>query len=133
MAWSFETLGNASIQIAREDQPILVTDPWLSGTAYFGSWALEEALTPRQTERMLASPFAWFSHGHPDHLHIPSAERLDRRTEILLPDHYCAEMRDWFAANGFRTRGAAVQAMGPSWRPGCASCVCTTRISTPSW
>jgi hypothetical protein len=104
VAWSFETLGNASIQIAREDQPVLVTDPWLSGTAYFGSWALEQPLTARQTERMLASPFAWFSHGHPDHLHVPSAERLDRKTEILLPDHYYPEMRDWFAGKGFRTR-----------------------------
>ncbi len=104
MGWSFETFGNASIQVARDDQPLLVTDPWLAGTAYFGSWALEEPLTQRQLDRVLASPWAWFSHGHPDHLHIPSAERLGRATEILLPDHYRPEMRDWFAAQGFRTR-----------------------------
>lgn len=104
MGWTFETFGNASLQLALDDRPILVTDPWLFGTAYFGSWALEAPLTARQTERVMASPFAWFSHGHPDHLHIPSAERLSRATEILLPDHYRAEMRDWFAAQGFRTR-----------------------------
>jgi hypothetical protein len=104
VGWSFETFGNASIQVALDQRPILVTDPWLLGTAYYGSWALEEAVSPRQYERVLASPFAWFSHGHPDHMHVPSAERLDRQTEILLPDHYRPEMRDWFAANGFRTR-----------------------------
>src|ERR1043165_5087110 len=87
VGWSFETFGNASIQIARDDQPLLVTDPWLAGTAYFGSWALEEPVTERQRARVLASPWAWFSHGHPDHLHLPSAEQLDRATEILLPDH----------------------------------------------
>lgn len=104
MGWSFETFGNASIQVALDDRPILVTDPWLFGTAYFGSWSLEQALAPHQLERVLAAPFAWFSHGHPDHLHLPSAERLDRRTEILLPDQYRPEMRDWFAGQGFRTR-----------------------------
>ncbi len=104
MGWSFETFGNASILVARGQRPVLVTDPWLEGTAYFGSWALERAVSAHQGARALAAPFAWFSHGHPDHLHLPSAMRLDRRTEILLPDHYRPEMRDWFAANGFRTR-----------------------------
>src|SRR5258708_39572746 len=104
MAWTAETFGNASLEIACDDRPLLVTDPWLFGTAYFGSWALERAVDARQRARVLAAPFVWISHGHPDHLHLPSAESLDRRSEILLPDHYRPEMRDWFASRGFRTR-----------------------------
>src|SRR5215831_5201418 len=104
MGWTLETFGNASLLVAHGDRPQLVTDPWLSGTAYFGSWALEQPLTPRQAARARAAPFAWLSHGHPDHLHLPSAESLSRQTQILLPDHYRAEMRDWFAGQGFPTR-----------------------------
>src|SRR5260221_4809775 len=104
MAWTAEPFGNASLEIACDDHPLLVTDPWLFGTAYFGSWALERAVDARQRARVLAAPFVWISHGHPDHLHLPSAESLDRRSEILLPDHYRPEMRDWFAGRGFHTR-----------------------------
>jgi hypothetical protein len=104
MGWTLETFGNASLLVAQDDQPRLVTDPWLSGDAYFGSWALEQALSPRQEARAIAAPFAWLSHGHPDHLHLPSAGRLSRQTQILLPDHWRGEMREWFAGQGFATR-----------------------------
>ena len=33
----FETIGNATITVF-DDKPILVTDPWVSGNPYFGSW-----------------------------------------------------------------------------------------------
>ena len=33
----FETIGNATI-ICHDGGPVLATDPWLIGSAYFGSW-----------------------------------------------------------------------------------------------
>jgi hypothetical protein len=33
----FETLGNATLQVFEADRPVLATDPWLVGTAYFGA------------------------------------------------------------------------------------------------
>ena len=36
MDLGFETIGNACL-IAHDRGPVVATDPWLSGTAYFGS------------------------------------------------------------------------------------------------
>jgi hypothetical protein len=33
----FETIGNATL-ILYDGTPLLVTDPWIDGDAYFGSW-----------------------------------------------------------------------------------------------
>jgi hypothetical protein len=102
--WKIETLGNASLLVLDGERPVLLTDPWLEGTAYFGSWALEHPLTELQLARAAACPFIWISHGHPDHLHIPSLARLRRDCEILLPDHYYPELKHAVEAEGFRTR-----------------------------
>jgi hypothetical protein len=32
----FETIGNATV-IVHDDKPLLATDPWFEGSAYFGS------------------------------------------------------------------------------------------------
>jgi hypothetical protein len=104
MTWSFETLGNAMIQVFDAGRPLLVTDPWLVGSAYFGSWELERPLTERQVGNAVASRFVWFSHGHPDHFHVPSLERLDRATTILLPDQYFPELAQTLTEMGFTHR-----------------------------
>jgi hypothetical protein len=104
MTWRFETLGNAMIQLFDAGTPVLVTDPWLIGSAYFGSWELERPLTERQIGNAVASPFVWFSHGHPDHFHVPSLERLDRSTTILLPDQYFPELAQTLGEMGFTYR-----------------------------
>ncbi|MEZ6197673.1 MAG: MBL fold metallo-hydrolase [Planctomycetota bacterium] len=103
MGFAFETLGNAAIQVRRDDAPRLTTDPWLVGTCYFGSWALDHPLTEDEIESVRRSPWIWFSHGHPDHLHVPSLELLDReRQTILVSDHYRPEMQDFLRGEGFR-------------------------------
>jgi hypothetical protein len=35
----FETIGNATV-VVHDDGPVLATDPWVRGSAYFGSWGL---------------------------------------------------------------------------------------------
>jgi len=34
----FDTVGNATV-IVHDGAPVLATDPWIVGSAYFGSWA----------------------------------------------------------------------------------------------
>lgn len=104
MRFAMETLGNATVQLFHAGRPLLATDPWLTGTAYFGSWALERPPGARQIENVRRSPYVWFSHGHPDHLHPPSLDLLSRDSEILLPDHYHPEIGQYLAGLGFRTR-----------------------------
>ena len=81
----FETIGNATI-ICHDNGPVLATDPWLSGSAYFGSWKLSHLIPDDQKESINNCEFLWISHGHPDHLSMRSLRDLKDK-KILLPDH----------------------------------------------
>ena len=97
----FETLGNATLQLFADDGPVLVTDPWLVGTCYFGSWALDHALTQEQIRNALNSDYVWISHGHPDHLHHESLDFFQPGQKFLLPDHYDPEISHFLSGKGF--------------------------------
>jgi hypothetical protein len=86
MDLGFETIGNACI-VVHDRGPVLATDPWLTGTAYFGSWRLSHAVPAEQQANVARCRFLWLSHGHPDHLSLESLERLRDKT-ILVPDHH---------------------------------------------
>ena len=82
----FETVGNA-IVIAYDGRPVLTTDPWISGDAYFGSWAHDYEIPPVQLQAIRDAQYHWFSHGHPDHLNLVSLPMLTKG-QLLLSDHY---------------------------------------------
>ena len=98
----FDTIGNATL-IVYDGAPVLATDPWLDGPAYFGSWWLAHEVPDEQREQIAHAPFVWVSHGHPDHLSYPSLEKLRDKT-ILLPDHHGGRIRDQLTADGFHVR-----------------------------
>jgi hypothetical protein len=87
--------------VRENGRPILATDPWLLGTCYFGSWALDHPLSEAQLATMRDAEYYWISHGHPDHLHHDSLATLPRGKKILLPDHYSSEIADSLRAEGF--------------------------------
>ncbi|HJU19494.1 MAG TPA: hypothetical protein VJ770_23815 [Stellaceae bacterium] len=101
MRLGFETIGNATLVFYENGRAVLATDPWLKGTCYFGSWALDRPLTARETAAVIAADYIWISHGHPDHLHPESLALLPRGKKILLPDHYTCEIRDSLQGLGF--------------------------------
>ena len=103
MSWKLETLGNATLVIHKNGNALLATDPWLVGTAYFGSWSLEEPPTEKQIQKVVSASFIWFSHGHPDHFHPESIDLISRRAQILVPDHYDNEMERMLISAGFKT------------------------------
>ena len=47
MDLGFETIGNATL-VVHDREPVLVTDPWVEGSAYFGSWGLSHTVPPEQ-------------------------------------------------------------------------------------
>src|SRR5258708_30838929 len=100
MSARFETLGNASVIVFEDATPVLANDPWLTGTCYFGSWALDHPLSPEQTKNIVDAGWIWISHGHPDHLHDESLALLPPGKRFLLPDHYDGDI-----ANNLRGRG----------------------------
>jgi hypothetical protein len=96
----FDTIGNATL-ICYDRGPILVTDPWVQGSAYFGSWTRTHVIPEEQMTAIVGSRFIWFSHGHPDHLNSESVS-LFRDHHILLPDHYGARIATDLRKNGFK-------------------------------
>lgn len=99
MELGFETIGNATV-ICHDRGPVLATDPWLVGPAYFGSWIHQHAIPNEQMEAIRACRFVWISHGHPDHLSHDSLELL-RDKRILLPDHYGGRIHRELEAENF--------------------------------
>jgi hypothetical protein len=96
----FETIGNATV-VVHDREPVLATDPWIQGTAYFGSWGLSHTIPPAQDAAVRASGAVWFSHGHPDHLN-PASLPLFRETRILLPDHVGGRIAGDLARDGYQ-------------------------------
>lgn len=86
MDLGFETIGNACL-ICHDGGPVLATDPWIKGAAYFGSWTTSHEIPPEQLAHVKACKYLWISHGHPDHLSQESLAELKDK-EILLADHF---------------------------------------------
>ena len=102
MDLGFETIGNACL-IFHDGGPVLATDPWLHGSAYFGSWILSHEVPAEQQQHVRQCQWLWISHGHPDHLSLPSLEPLRDKT-ILLPDHHGGRVAGDLRGLGFRVQ-----------------------------
>ena len=98
----FETIGSA-IVIAYDDRPVLSTDAWIDGDAYFGSWGLDYEIPAAQMQAIRDAEYHWFSHGHPDHTNIASLPMLTKG-EFLLSDHYGNRIKRDLTAAGYRVR-----------------------------
>lgn len=98
----FETIGSA-ILIAYDDRPVLTTDAWIDGDAYFGSWGLDYEIPTAQMHAIRHAQYHWFSHGHPDHTNIASLPMLTKG-EFLLSDHYGNRIKRDLTAAGYRVR-----------------------------
>ena len=98
----FETIGNATVTCFDGD-PILTTDPWIKGSAFFGSWGMSHQIPAAQLENIRRCSYAWFSHGHPDHLNGDSLSEFGKHT-ILLPNHSGSRIRDDLVGQGFNVR-----------------------------
>lgn len=86
MNLGFETCGNATLIVHDRDTPVLVTDPWIVGSQYFGSWSLPYRFSGAQNEAFRGARWAWLSHGHPDHLNLESLQTF-RNATLLIPAH----------------------------------------------
>jgi hypothetical protein len=102
MDLGFETIGNATL-IAYDGGPVLATDPWLDGPAYFGSWTRTHEIPEAQRDAVSRCGSIWISHGHPDHLAPDDLAKIGAR-EILLADHVGGRMARELSAQGFRVR-----------------------------
>jgi hypothetical protein len=60
MRLGFETISNARL-VAFDGRPVLATDPWIAGAAYFGGWGLSHSIPPERMTTIRNSGYVWFS------------------------------------------------------------------------
>jgi hypothetical protein len=99
MELGFETIGNATL-ICYDKTPILVTDPWIVGSAYFGSWRLSHEIPQEQMDAIKRCEYVWCSHGHPDHMSGESLKLLKDK-KFLLPNHAGNRIASGMQKEGF--------------------------------
>jgi CMP-N-acetylneuraminate monooxygenase len=90
---------HACLEISYEGFTLL-TDPWLDGPAFFGSWTQYPA--PLVGGRDLRPDAVVLTHEHSDHFHEPTLRLLDRATPIYLPDFPNQRMQARLLTLGFR-------------------------------
>jgi hypothetical protein len=102
MELGFETIGNATV-VCYDKHPVLVTDPWLTANAYFGSWTMSHEIPEEQLRAIRQCKYAWISHGHPDHLCVESLKQLGAEC-LLLPDHQGGRIQHDLESMGYKVR-----------------------------
>ena len=81
------TLGHASFALFQDgENPILLTDPWLVGSAYWRSWWLQHYPSQEDLDWTAKSAFIYVTHEHPDHFHMPTIRRLGHNPFYLFPE-----------------------------------------------
>ena len=96
----FSILAHACMQV-EADGKSLVCDPWLSGSAYWGSWWNYPPVSKHIFER-LNPDFIFITHLHWDHFHGPTLRRLGLDRTILIPKAPGTRLRDDLLEMGFK-------------------------------
>lgn len=83
------TFGHATLVVSENGKPLVATDPWLFGSAYWRSWWLERPPSEAQIRLVHDACHVYITHGHPDHFHWPSLRRIGPRSILSprLPDY----------------------------------------------
>ena len=82
-----ETLGHAALYLKNEqNEPILLTDPWLTGSCYWRSWWLQNYPSAEKIEELKTVKYCYITHEHPDHFHTVSIRNLGNKPTYLSPD-----------------------------------------------
>ena len=103
MAWSFETLGETTLLLARDGVPVLAADPWLSGPTCFSSRMRARSLPAAKLAAVARAPYVFISGGRAGRLHLPSLKLFSRGCDVLLPARETT-LEDRLVAEGFTTR-----------------------------
>jgi CMP-N-acetylneuraminate monooxygenase len=89
---------HACLEISYEGFTVL-TDPWLDGPAFLGSWL--QYPPPDASGADLRPDAIVITHEHSDHFHEPTMMLFDRRTPIYVPDFSNQRLQARLAALGF--------------------------------
>lgn len=100
MKYSLKTIGHATMVLFEDDKPLVATDPWLIGSAYWRSWWLEKYPTEKEYEQVKQAEYLYFTHSHPDHFHYPTIRALGKK-RTLHPRFPRYEVTEFMNENGY--------------------------------
>ncbi len=89
---------HACLEISYEGYTLL-TDPWLDGPAFLGSWVQSPAPDTDGTD--LRPDAILITHEHSDHFHEPTLRHFNKRTPVFVPDFPNERLPKRLAALGF--------------------------------
>ncbi|MDQ4143634.1 MAG: MBL fold metallo-hydrolase [Actinomycetota bacterium] len=100
MRHELRTLGHATLLLLEDGIPVVATDPWVIGSAYWRSWWLEKYPTDEEIDLVRNSRCLYVTHSHPDHFHWPSLRHIGTRPIALakFPRH---SMPDFLGSHGY--------------------------------
>ena len=84
----------------------IVTDPWFAGPAYCGQWHVFPK--PVNTEALSSADVILISHGHEDHFHAPSLEKLPKAARVFYPFSWFGGAKEYLGDLGFQDVTEAV-------------------------
>lgn len=81
-----EYVANAGFVLTLSDGRVLLTDPWMSDGAYYGSWYNYPPLSDELRERYtsLRPDWIYISHLHPDHLDTKTLRQYPLDTPVVI-------------------------------------------------
>lgn len=100
MTHRLKTIGHATMVIFEDGVPLVATDPWLIGSAYWRSWWLEKYPSDADFEQVRSAKYIYITHSHPDHFHYPTLRKLGKPA-TLHPHFPRYEIKDFLASSGF--------------------------------
>ena len=92
-------VAHASLLIEYKNLKVL-TDPWYNGPAYMNQWhvfpkPVDTSFTSGVTHLIL-------THGHEDHLHIPTLELMNKNAKVYFPFTWKNGTRELLQSIGFK-------------------------------
>lgn len=100
MKHRLKTIGHATLVLFENDVPLIATDPWLIGSAYWRSWWLEKYPTTQEFEQVVNAKHLYYTHSHPDHFHYPTLRKLGK-VSTLHPHFPRYELTEFLGSEGF--------------------------------
>jgi CMP-N-acetylneuraminate monooxygenase len=96
---TFQLHAHACLEITNNGFTLL-TDPWIWGPAFFGSWAPYPS--PVVTPPEISPDAIWISHEHSDHFHESTLRLLPKDIPVYVPDFPNRRLPRKLAALGFQ-------------------------------
>jgi hypothetical protein len=100
MKHQLKTVGHATLILFEDGKPLIATDPWLIGSAYWRSWWLEKYPTKEEFEQVKQVKHLYITHSHPDHFHFPTIRKLGKPS-TLHPRFPRYEVTKFLESNDF--------------------------------